>query len=78
VESGFIGASSNGAQLDQLKEALIEAGFNTTLFDYSFVSDKGQRIQDVLKFAAAMKWSLYSTIAQGLTIVQERLQTRFE
>jgi hypothetical protein len=78
VESGFIGASSNGSQLDQLRESLIEAGFNTTLFDYSFVSDKGQRIQDVLKFAAAMKWSLYSTIAQGLTIVQERLQTRFE
>lgn len=78
VESGFIGAQNNGGQLDQLREPLIEAGFNVNLFDYSFVSDKGQRIQDVLKFAAAMKWSLYSAISQGLTIVQERLQTRYE
>jgi hypothetical protein len=76
VESGFIGTV--GAQLDQLTEALIERGFDTTIFDYSYVADKGQRIQDCLKFAAAMKWSLYSNIAMGLTIVQERLQNRYE
>jgi len=78
VESGFIGVQNNGAQLDQLTEALIERGFNTAIFDYSYVADKGQRIQDCLKFAAAMKWSLYSEISQGLTIIQERLQNRYE
>jgi hypothetical protein len=78
VESGFIGAQNSGGQLDQLREPLIEIGFVTNIFDYSYVSDKAQRIQDVLKFAAAMKWSLYSAISQGLTIIQERLQTRYE
>jgi hypothetical protein len=76
IESGFIGTV--GGQLDQLVEALVERGFDTTIFDYSYVSDKGQRIQDCLKFAAALKWSLYSNIAMGLTIVQERLQNRYE
>ena len=78
VENGFIGPFSNGAQLDELREALIERGFNTAIFDYSFVSDKGQRIQDVLKFASSMKWSLYSTIAQGLTVLQETLHAVYE
>lgn len=76
IESGFIGTV--GGQLDQLVEALIERGFNTTIFDYSYVADKGQRIQDCLKFASALKWSLYSAIGMGLTIVQERLQNRYE
>ena len=76
IESGFIGTV--GGQLDQLVEALVERGFDTTIFDYSYVADKGQRIQDCLKFAAALKWSLYSNIAMGLTIVQERLQNRYE
>lgn len=78
IESGFIGASSNGGQLDQLLEELIERGFNTTLFDYSYVSDKDQRIQNVLKFIASLKWSIYSNIAQGLTIVQESLHAVYE
>ena len=76
IESGFIGTV--GGQLDQLVEALIERGFDTTIFDYSYVADKGQRIQDCLKFASALKWSLYSAIGMGLTIVQERLQNRYE
>jgi hypothetical protein len=76
IESGFIGTV--GGQLDQLIEAVAERGFDTTIFDYSYVADKGQRIQDCLKFAAAMKWSIYSNIAMGLTIVQERLQNRYE
>ena len=78
VENGFIGAQNAGAQLDQLREELIERGFNTGIFDYSFVADKGQRIQDVLKFASSMKWSLYSTIAQGLTVLQETLHALYE
>lgn len=78
VENGFIGASANGGQLDQLREELIERGFDATIFDYSFVADKGQRIQDVLRFASSMKWSLYSTIAQGLTVLQETLHALYE
>ena len=78
VESGFIGAQNAGAQLDQLLEVLIERGFDTSIFDYSYVADKGQRIQDVLKFASSMKWSLYSTIAQGLTVLQETLHAVYE
>jgi hypothetical protein len=73
AESGFIGGG-----LDQLTEVLIERGFNTAIFDYSYVADKGQRISDCLKIASSLKWSLYSTIAQGLTIIQERLQSRYE
>ena len=78
VEAGFIGTQNNGGQLDQLREPLIEAGFNTGIFDYSYVSDKGQRLQDCLKFTSTLSWSLYSTIAQGLTILQERLQTAYQ
>ena len=78
IENGFIGAQNNGGQLDQLLEELIELGFNTKLFDYSYVADKDQRIQNVLKFASSMKWSLYSTIAQGLTVVQESLHAVYE
>jgi len=78
AESGFIGASSNGAQLDQLIEELKERGFVTTIYDYSYVADKGQRISDCLKIASSLKWSLYSTIEQGLTVLQERLQSRYE
>jgi hypothetical protein len=73
AESGFI---AHG--LDQLTEALIERGFTTNIFDYSYVADKGQRISDCLKIASSLKWSLYSTISQGLTIIQERLQSRYE
>lgn len=78
AESGFIGASANGGQLDQLIEELIERGFDTTIYDYSYVADKGQRISDCLKVASSLKWSVYSTIAQGLTVLQERLQSRYE
>jgi hypothetical protein len=78
AESGFIGASSNGAQLDQLIEELKERGFVTTIYDYSYVADKGQRISDCLKIASSLKWSLYSAISQGLTVLQERLQSRYE
>lgn len=78
AESGFIGAGSSGAQLDQLKEALIERGFVTTIYDYSYVADKGNRISDCLKISSSLKWSLYSAIAQGLTVLQERIQTRYE
>jgi hypothetical protein len=78
AESGFIGASANGAQLDQLIEELKERGFDTSIYDYSYVADKGQRISDCLKVASSLKWSLYSTIAQGLTVLQERLQSRYE
>jgi len=78
AESGFIGASANGGQLDQLTEELHERGFVTTIYDYSYVADKGQRISDCLKVASSLKWSLYSTIAQGLTVLQERLQSRYE
>ena len=78
VENGFIGVQNSGAQLDQLREELLERGFDTTIFDYSFVADKGQRIQDVLKFASSMKWSLYSTISQGLTVLQETLHALYE
>jgi hypothetical protein len=75
AESGFIGHG-----LDQLTEVLIERiqGFDTSIFDYSYVADKGQRISDCLKIASSLKWSLYSTISQGLTIIQERLQSRYE
>ena len=52
AESGFIGASANGGQLDQLIEELIERGFDTTIYDYSYVADKGQRISDCLKVAS--------------------------
>jgi hypothetical protein len=78
VESGFIGTQNAGAQLDQLREELIERGFDTSIFDYSYVADKGQRIQDALKFASSMKWSLYSAIAQGLTVLQETLHALYE
>ena len=78
AESGFIGASANGGQLDQLIEELIERGFVTNIYDYSYVADKGQRISDCLKIASSLKWSVYSTIAQGLTVLQERLQSRYE
>lgn len=78
VENGFIGVQNAGAQLDQLREELTERGFDTSVFDYSYVSDKGQRIQDVLKFASSMKWSLYSTISQGLTVLQETLHAVYE
>jgi len=78
AESGFIGASANGAQLDQLIEELKERGFVTTIYDYSYVADKGQRISDCLKIASSLKWSIYSAIAQGLTVLQERLQSRYE
>jgi hypothetical protein len=78
VESGFIGLQNAGQQLDQLLECLIERGFDTSIFDYSYVADKGQRIQDVLKFASSMKWSVYSSIAQGLTVLQETLHALYE
>jgi hypothetical protein len=77
AESGFIGSGSSGAQLDQLREELIERGFNTSIYDYSYVADKGQRISDCLKIASSLKWSVYSSIAQGLTILQERLQSQY-
>jgi len=78
AESGFIGAGSSGAQLDQLREELIERGFNTAIYDYDYVADKGQRIADCLKVASSLKWTIYSTIAQGLTVLQERLQSVYQ
>ncbi|MGA2853902.1 MAG: hypothetical protein ABSE90_07225 [Verrucomicrobiota bacterium] len=77
-EQGFIGASSGGAQMDQLRERLIEYGYNTGIFDYSFVADIKQRIQDALKIGSEMKITIQSTIAEGLTILQERVQSRYE
>jgi hypothetical protein len=78
-ESGFIGAQNSGAQLDQLREPLIEIGdFDTSIFDYSYVADKYNRISDCLKIASSLKWSLYSAISQGLSVIQERLQSRYE
>jgi len=78
AEQGQVGASAGGAVLDQLRESLIEYGFNTAIFDYSYVADKSQRIQDALKVGASLKLTVTSTIAEGLTILQERLQSRFE
>ena len=66
-------ARSAGSQLDQLSEALIERKFDTTIFDYSYVADKGNRIGDCLKISSSLKWSLYCAIAQGLTVLQERI-----
>ena len=78
AESGFIGVQNAGAQLDQLREVNIERGFNTAIFDYDYVADRSQRVADALKVASSLKWSIYSAIAQGLTIMQERLQSRYE
>lgn len=78
AESGFIGVQNNGGQLDQLREVNIERGFNVNIFDYDYVADRSQRVADALKVASSLKWSIYSTIAQGLTIMQERLQSRYE
>lgn len=78
AESGFIGVQNNGGQLDQLREVNIERGFNVTLYDYDYVADRSQRVADALKIASSLKWSIYSAIAQGLTVMQERLQSRYE
>jgi hypothetical protein len=77
AEVGFVGTQNNGSQLDQLKEMLNEDGFNVNIFDYSFVADVTQRIQDALKVAAAMKLKVYCLQAQSLTIIQERLQNQY-
>ena len=63
--------------MDQLREELSELGFVTSIFDYSYVADKTQRISNCLKIASSLKWSLYSTISQGLTVLQERLQSTY-
>jgi len=77
AEVGFVGVQNNGSQLDQLKEFLSEDGFTTNIFDYSFVADVTQRIQDALKVAAAMKLKVYCLQAESLTIIQERLQNQY-
>jgi hypothetical protein len=77
-EQGFIGASAGGSQTDQLREMLINYGFNTGIFDYSYVADKTQRIQNVLKVGSELKIALTSTIAEVCTILQERVQSRYE
>ena len=77
AEAGFVGVSQAGGQMDQLREELSELGFVTSIFDYSYVADKTQRISNCLKIASSLKWSLYSTISQGLTGLQERLQSTY-
>jgi hypothetical protein len=77
-EQGFIGASAGGSQMDQLREMLAEYGFNTAIFDYSYVADKKQRIQDALKVGSELKIALTSTISEVVTILQERVQSRYE
>jgi hypothetical protein len=77
-EQGFIGASAGGSQMDQLRELLYNYGFNTGIFDYSYVADKTQRIQNALKIGSELKLQITSTIAEGLTILQERVQSRYE
>lgn len=77
AEVGFIGVQNAGSQLDQLKEFLAEDGFQNGIFDYSFVADVTQRIQDALKVAAAMKLKVYMLQNTSLTIIQERLQNQY-
>jgi len=75
-EQGYIGQV--GTQMDQLREMLSEYGFNTGIFDYSYVADKTQRIQSALKIGAELKIQLTSTIQEVCTILQERVQSRYE
>ena len=77
AEVGFVGVQNNGSQLDQLKEMLTEDGFITNIFDYSFVADVTQRIQDALKVASSMKLKVYCLQAESVTIIQERLQNQY-
>jgi hypothetical protein len=64
--------------MDQLREMITEYGFNATIFDYSYVADKTQRIQSALKIGAELKIQLTSTIQEICTILQERVQARYE
>jgi hypothetical protein len=75
-EQGYIGQV--GTQMDQLREMITEYGFNATIFDYSYVADKTQRIQSALKIGAELKIQLTSTIQEICTILQERVQARYE
>jgi len=83
-EQGQIGVSNAGATMDQLREELIERGFNLTLTnvapsvapDYSFVADYDQRIQNRLK-VSNLGLTITSSIASPLTILQEYLETSY-
>lgn len=84
IEQGQIGASNAGSVMDQLREELIERGFNLTLTntapsvapDYSYVADYDQRIQNRLK-VSNIGLTITSSIAEPLTILQEYLETSY-
>lgn len=83
IEQGLIG--NQGALLDQMREGLIERGFNTAVSavapsvnpDYSYVSDYDQRVQNQLKVASLNLTLTSSGGQQGLTILQEVLQSSY-
>jgi hypothetical protein len=75
-EQGNIGPAAG--QVDQLREMLINYGFNTAIFGFAYVADKTQRIQSALKIGSELKISITSTIQEVLTILQERVQSRYE
>lgn len=85
IQQGYIGAQNGGAVVDQMREQLIQRGFNLTLTnsgtsiapDYSYVADYDQRVQNKLK-VSNLGLQLTSTGGQqGLTILQEVLETSY-
>jgi len=73
VLESFIGSSLNGSQVGQEIEALGEYGFVNSIFDAAYVADISQRIAAALKCTSNLQLKIYSTVAQSLTIIQEKL-----
>ena len=73
VLEAYIGPSLNGAQVGQEIEALGEYGFNNAIFDAAYVADITQRVGAALKCVSNFQMKIYSSVAQSLTIIQEKL-----
>jgi hypothetical protein len=84
IAQGQVGNTNNGALMDQLIEFNKQWGFNTALSttapninpDWSYISDYDQRIANALK-VSSLQLTVTSTIAEGLTMLQEYLETSY-
>jgi hypothetical protein len=84
VAQGQVGNTVNGSVMDQLIEFNKQWGFATALSttapsinpDWSYIADYDQRIANALK-VSSLQLTVTSTQAEGLTILQEYLETSY-
>ena len=77
-EQGFIGASSAARNwINCAKFSSITVSTRRCLITATLPT-KPRRIQNALKIGSELKIAITSTIAEGITILQERVQSRYE